>query len=208
MWAVALSNSVLVTAGGRNVALWSLDTLSLIQTFAISPRHTASTVSISDDSNFAAIVAHKVEQPFYSVDRTVYLVDVTNRTTTATFAVSFDIRKLSFLPDKSQLVAQSRTGDFLSLDLINTRITNGPTLEHLIQLPDTPLWHGVPVWYCSANGQQYVAALFPQHQTPVPVLWIPSDIRVRTWTQGSSMIALGRRNGQIILLRLPTSHIS
>jgi hypothetical protein len=33
LWAMALSNSVLVAAGGSDVALWSLDTLSLIRTF-------------------------------------------------------------------------------------------------------------------------------------------------------------------------------
>ncbi|KIL55323.1 hypothetical protein M378DRAFT_173714, partial [Amanita muscaria Koide BX008] len=123
-----------------------------------------------------------------------------NRTTIATFAVSYRIHKLTFLPDKSQLMAQTYSGDFQSLNLINNCITNGPTLEHLIQLPDTLLWHGVPV-----DGEPYVAALFPQHQTPVPMLWIPNDISVMAWAQGSSMIALGCKDGRIILLRLPTS---
>ncbi|KIL63347.1 hypothetical protein M378DRAFT_164656 [Amanita muscaria Koide BX008] len=130
-----------------------------------------------------------------------------NRTTIATFTISYTIRKLTFLPDKSQLVAQTRFGGFQSFNLINNCITNGPMLEHLIQLPDIPLWHGVPVWHCQADGQYYVAALFSQHQTPMPVLWIPSDIPVRRWTQGSSMIALGCDDGHTILLRLPTSHL-
>ncbi|KIL63369.1 hypothetical protein M378DRAFT_677182 [Amanita muscaria Koide BX008] len=192
--AVALSGSVLVAAGSRDVTLWSLDTLSLTHTFQTSSCYLACTASISDDSDLAAIGF---------LDGSVHLIDVMNRTTLSLFTVFERIHKLTFLPDKSQLVAQTHKGDFLSLNLINNCVTNGPTLEHLIQLPDIPLWHGVPVWPCSANEQHYVAALFSQYQTPVPVLWIPSDIPVNTWIQGSSMIALHCRDRRIILLRLP-----
>ncbi|KIL55885.1 hypothetical protein M378DRAFT_173204 [Amanita muscaria Koide BX008] len=198
--ALALSGSVLVAAGRDGVTLWSLDTLSLIHTLKeICARRasTATTVSISDDSDLVAIGFD---------DASVHLVDVMNRTTIATFIVSYGIRKLTFLPDKLQLVAQTYNGDFHSLDLINNCITNEPTLEHLIQLPDIPLWHGVPVWHCWDDAQHFVTALFSHHRTPVPVLWIPSDIPMNTWTQGSSMIALGRKDGRIILIRLPTSH--
>ncbi|KIL60939.1 hypothetical protein M378DRAFT_167618 [Amanita muscaria Koide BX008] len=198
--AVALSGGVLVAAGKDGVTLWSLDTLSLIHTLKASRLPSGSLMSstISDDSDLAAI----------AFDKGVHLVDVMNGTTAiATFTVSYGIRKLTFLPDKTQLVAQIYNGDFQSFNLINNSIANGPTLEHLIQLPDTPLWHGVPVWLCWASGEHYVAALFPQHQTPVPVLWIPSDISVMAWAQGSSMIALGCDDGRIILLRLRTSHL-
>ncbi|KIL54593.1 hypothetical protein M378DRAFT_18739 [Amanita muscaria Koide BX008] len=220
--AVALSNSVLVAAG-LDVTLWSLDTLSPItlkksDSDATTGSHPKSgngrgavVVSISDESDLVAIGFE---------DKSVHLVDVVNRTTIATFAVPCVIYKLTFLPDKSRLVVQTNktegsstmlwprnTNEFLSLDLINNCITNGPTLEHLIQLPDITLWHGVPVSLCSANEEHYVAALFSQDQTPVPVLWIPSDISVSTWTQGPSMIALDSKDGRIILLRIPTNHL-
>ncbi|KIL61245.1 hypothetical protein M378DRAFT_167241 [Amanita muscaria Koide BX008] len=190
--AVALSGSVLVAAGSRNVTLWSLDTLSLIHTFTESG-HAA---SISDESDLAAIAVGV---------NSVFLFDVVNCTTIATFSLSFTICKLSFLPDKSRLVARDHKGDFLSLDLVNNSTTNGLALEHLIQLPDTPLWHGVPVWHRCANSEDYYSALFSQHQTPVPVLWIPRDFLVYRWIEGSSIIALGCADGRIILLRLPTS---
>ncbi|KIL55646.1 hypothetical protein M378DRAFT_173461 [Amanita muscaria Koide BX008] len=199
--ALALSGSMLVAAGRDGVTLWSLDTLSPIHTLKEICARRASmvtTVSISDDSDLVAIGFD---------DASVHLVDVMNRTTIATFTVSYGIRKLTFLPDKLRLVAQTYNGDFHSLDLINNCITDGPTLKHLIQLPDTPLWHGVPVWLPWAYGQHYVAALFSQHQTPVPVLWIPSDIRVMAHAQGSSMLALGCEDGRIILLRLTTNHL-
>ncbi|KIL55961.1 hypothetical protein M378DRAFT_173135 [Amanita muscaria Koide BX008] len=195
--ALALSGSVLVaTAWTRDVTLWSLDTLSLIHTLKEIGAG-ASTVSISDDSGLVALGFD---------NGSVHLVDVMNCTTIAKF-VFYAIHKLTFLPDKTQLVAQTYNGHFRSLNLINNCITNGPTLEHLIQLPDTPLWYGVPVWLSWANRQCNVAALFSQHQTPVPVLWIPSDISVMARTQGSSMIALGCDDGRIILLQLPTSHL-
>ncbi|KIL64920.1 hypothetical protein M378DRAFT_77648, partial [Amanita muscaria Koide BX008] len=195
--ALALSGSVLVAAGQDGVTLWSLDTLSLIHPLKKIGAG-AYTVSISDDSDLVA---------FGFDDASVHLFDVMNRTTIATFTVFHRIHKLTFLPDKSQLMAQTYTGDFQSLNLINNCITNGPMLEHLIQLPDTPLWRGVPIWYCWDDAQHYVAALFSPHQTPVPVLWIPCDIIVTAQTEGSSMLALGCNDGCIILLRLPTSHL-
>ncbi|KIL55319.1 hypothetical protein M378DRAFT_173707, partial [Amanita muscaria Koide BX008] len=137
--ALALSGSVLVAAGYYGVTLWSLDTPSLIHTFEIG----AYTVSISDDSNLVALGYSD------AACASIHLVDVMNRITIATFTVenkSWAIHKLTFLPDKSQLVVQIHNGDFQSLNLINNCITNRPMLEHLIQLPDTPLWDGVPAW--------------------------------------------------------------
>ncbi|KIL56410.1 hypothetical protein M378DRAFT_17102 [Amanita muscaria Koide BX008] len=210
--AVALSNSVLVAATWSRwdddddnrrdvigaVTLWSLDTLSRIHTFEVY-KSMAFNVSIAENSTLIAV-------SFY--DFHVTLFDAVNRTTIHTFDVPFYIHTMSFLPDNSQLVVQSDQGVFQSFDLINNHITEGPTLEHLIQLPNTPLWHGVPVWHCRDEGQHYFAALFSQHMSPVPVLWIPKQILRTTWTQGSSMIALGCGDGRVIILRLPTSHVS
>ncbi|KIL55549.1 hypothetical protein M378DRAFT_173566, partial [Amanita muscaria Koide BX008] len=192
--AVALSNTVLV-AGGRNVTLWSLDTLRPIHTFY----DRASKVSIAENSTLIAVC----------FDSFVTLFDVVNHTTIRTFDDdSFDIHTMSFLPDSSHLVVQSSKGVFRSFNLINNHTTEDPTLEHLVQLPNTPLWHGVPIWHCQNEGQHYFAASFSQHTSPVPVLWIPKQISVTKWTQGSSMIALGCEDGRVILLRLPTSHVS
>ncbi|KIL55706.1 hypothetical protein M378DRAFT_17705 [Amanita muscaria Koide BX008] len=196
---VALSNSLLVAAWNGGVTLWSLDTLSPIHTFNDADK--VSKVSIAENSTLIAVCLR---------DRRVALLDVANRTTIATFDVPYDIHTMTFLPNNSQLVVQSDEGVFLSLNLINEQIIKGPTLDHLIQLPNTSFWHGVPIWHCQDKDseQHYFAALFPQQKSPVPVLWIPTQIPVTTWTQGSSMIALSCRDGRIILLRLPTSHVS
>ncbi|KIL62321.1 hypothetical protein M378DRAFT_25641 [Amanita muscaria Koide BX008] len=196
--AVALSNSVLVADSkqARSVTLWSLDTLSPIRTFKGSVDE-AFKVSISENSTLVAVCSR----------RHVDLV-VVNHTTIATFDVPFLIHTMTFLPDNSRLVAQSREGLFQSFNLINNHTTEGPTLEHLIQLPDIPLWHGVPIWHCQDKDseQHYFSALFSQDKRPVPVLWIPREILVTEWIQGSSMIVLGCRDGRIIILRLPTNH--
>ncbi|KIL59903.1 hypothetical protein M378DRAFT_168659, partial [Amanita muscaria Koide BX008] len=92
--AVALSNSMLVAAGIDDVTLWILDTLSLIHTWQKSG---GQTVSISDDSDLAAIFFRLFGR------NSVVLFDVVNRTTIATFTVSSNLHKLTFLPDKSQL---------------------------------------------------------------------------------------------------------
>ncbi|KIL56707.1 hypothetical protein M378DRAFT_172468 [Amanita muscaria Koide BX008] len=191
---VALSNSVLVAAD-RDVTLWSLDTLRSIHTF----KQSGSTVSIAENSALIAV-------SYGLYDRRVGLLDVVNRTTIATFDVPFsDIHTMTFLPDNSRIMLHSFHGNFLSLDLVNKRIIPGATLENLIQFPGILRWHDVPIWHCrdKLKKQHYFAALFSQHKSPVPVLWIPKDLRLTAWT---STIALGCEDGRVILLRLPTSH--
>ncbi|KIL57014.1 hypothetical protein M378DRAFT_16554 [Amanita muscaria Koide BX008] len=196
---VALSNSVLVAAGDGGVTLWSLDTLSLTHTFTKSNNgfYRTSTVSIAENNALIA-VAHF---------RSVSLLDVENHRIITPFDHLDEIHTMSFLPDNLQLVAQSKSGVFLSFNLINKHVMKGPTLEHLIQPLNISLWHGVPIWHCRDEERHYLAGLFSQHKSPVPVLWIPRHIYVTAWTQGSSMIALGCWDGRIILLRLPTSHV-
>ena len=192
---------MLVTAyssGRSGVTLWSLDTLRAIHTFEMNII-TSLKVSISEDSTLIAVCLRH--------DRRVTLFDVVNRTTIRTFHVPSYIRTMASLPDNSQLVVLSDEGVFQSFNLFNNHTTQGPTLDHLVQLPNTPLWHGVPVLHCKDKEQHYFAALVPQHKSPVPVLWIPKQIPVTAWTQGSSMIAL-RYKGRVILLRLPTGHVS
>ncbi|KIL57024.1 hypothetical protein M378DRAFT_172222 [Amanita muscaria Koide BX008] len=212
---VALSNSVLVAAG-FSVTLWSLDTLSLIHTFTgseygtstvdtLSLIHTftgseygTSTVSIAENNALIAVARRDG----------VSLLDAENHRTITTFKVPHKIHTMTFILDKLQLVAQSTDSVFLSFNLINKHIIEGAILEHLIQLPDISLWHGVPIWHCLDNEQHCFTALFSQHKSPVPVLWIPRHIRVKAWTQGSSMIALRCEDGRVILLRLPNSRVS
>ncbi|KIL62319.1 hypothetical protein M378DRAFT_165860, partial [Amanita muscaria Koide BX008] len=201
--AVALSNNVLVATWGRwydaGVTLWSLDTLSRIHTFRRSDDE-AFKVSIADNSTLLTV--------FFRHGH-VDLLDVVNRTTIATFHLPYDLKihTMAFLPDNSQLVIQSEEGVFLSLNRINKRIIQGPTLEHLIQLPNIPLWHRIPIWFCWDKVQHCVSALFSQNKCPVPVLWIPRDLHVVTWTQGSSTIALGCEDGRVIIIRLPTNTV-
>ncbi|KIL57153.1 hypothetical protein M378DRAFT_16425 [Amanita muscaria Koide BX008] len=206
--AVALSNSVLVATWkgwgrrGRDdhggVTLWSLDTRRIIHTLKKS-NDMAFKVSIAENSTLIAVCLRRSH---------VTLFDAVNRTTIRTFNVPSDIDTMAFLPDNSHLVVQSDRGVFQSFDLVNNHTTEGPTLEHLVQLPNTPLWHGVPVWHCRDEEQHYFAALFSEHKHPVPVLWIPKQILVQAWTQGSSMVALSCEDGRVILLRLPTGHVS
>ncbi|KIL64969.1 hypothetical protein M378DRAFT_11090, partial [Amanita muscaria Koide BX008] len=212
--AVALSNSMLVArSDDGDATLWSLDTLSIIHTFGgLSGR--TSTIAIAENSVLITVISVNTNDDSANTEIriaagicfdqcVVYLLDVVNHTIIATFNVPYEIHTTTFLPDNSQLVAQSIDGASLSLNLINKHITKGPTLEHLIQLPNTPLWRGVPVWHCQDKEQHYFSALFPQHKSPVPVLRIPRDLRVSRWSQGVSMIALGCRDGRVILLRLP-----
>ncbi|KIL53842.1 hypothetical protein M378DRAFT_174550 [Amanita muscaria Koide BX008] len=196
-----------------DATLWSLDTLSLIHTFGGLSGIT-STIAIAENGALITVISVntdgdsddmelRIANGVFVDQSVVSLLDVVNHTTIATFNVPYQIHTMTFLPDNSQLMAQSIDGAFLSLNLTNKHITKGPTLEHLIQLPNTPLWHGVPVWYCHDKGQHYFSALFPQHKSPVPVLQIPRDLHVSRWSQGASMIALGCGDGRVILLRLP-----
>ncbi|KIL62283.1 hypothetical protein M378DRAFT_800456 [Amanita muscaria Koide BX008] len=200
--AVALSNSVLVAGCDGGVTLWSLDTLSLTHTFMMEPDDPVA-VAIAENNVLIAVVNHTYD----GFSRSLSLLDVVNHTTIATFAPGiYDIHTMTFLPDNSWLMVQTDNGDFRSYNLINKHTTEGPALEHLIQLPNTPLWHGVPVWHCQDNEHHYLSALFSHNRSPVPVLLIPRDLAVTRWTQGLSMIVLGCEDGRIILVRLPINH--
>ncbi|KIL56067.1 hypothetical protein M378DRAFT_541362 [Amanita muscaria Koide BX008] len=192
---VALSNNVLVAAWDSGVSLWSLDTLRLIHTFE-NYSGAEFTVSIAENSALIAV----------AYDHTIFLLDAVNHTTIATFDVPDAIHTLTFLPDNSQLVATPYLGDFITIDLINKHTIKEPVLEHLTQLPNTPFWHDAPIWYLQDNTRHYCSALYSQHKSLVPVLYIPKDLPVTAWTQGSSMIAFGCGDGRLILLRLTTSH--
>ncbi|KIL62309.1 hypothetical protein M378DRAFT_795001 [Amanita muscaria Koide BX008] len=211
--AVALSNGVLAAAWNGGVTLWGLDTLSFIHTFARSDDRVVK-VSIAENSALIAVVndvSTFADIWGNTVRSVVSLLDVMNHTTVATFDdIPYRIHTMTFLPDNSQLVVQSDKGIFLSLNLVNKHVMKGPTLEHLIRLPNIPIWHGVPIWHCQDKDseQHYFAALLSQHKNPVPVLWTPRDLHVTAWTQGSSMIAVGCGDGRVILLRLPTSLVS
>ncbi|KIL57160.1 hypothetical protein M378DRAFT_172066 [Amanita muscaria Koide BX008] len=211
--AVALSNSVLVAGHGwSNVALWSLDTLRRIHTFEISGNR-LSTVSIAENSALIAVVTDDSPIMFDEdvlgkvVQSVISLLDVVNHTTIATFDIPYHIHTMTFLPDNSKLAAQSSDGVYVSLNLIDKHITEGPLLEDLIQLPDISLCHGIPVWHCQNKDQHYFSALFSGHKNPVPVLWIPRGLGLSQWTQKSSMIVLGCRDGRVILLRLQPSRV-
>ncbi|KIL69388.1 hypothetical protein M378DRAFT_8044, partial [Amanita muscaria Koide BX008] len=161
--AVALSDSVLVAAGDGGVTLWSFDTLSLIHTFTESS-YEMPTLSIAENHALIAVAHHGG----------VSLLNAEHHRTITTFDVRGGIHAMAFLPDNQQLVAQSRNGVFLSFNLINKHIMKGATLEHLIQLPNISLWHGLPILHCLDNEQHYFTA--SQHKSPVPVLWIPRHI--------------------------------
>lgn len=191
--ALAVSNSVLVAAG-CSVMIWGLGTLSLIHTFQ---ELAGDIVSIAENSALIAVADSD----------SVTLLDAENHRTITKFDVR-GIHTMTFLPDNLQLVAQSQDGGFVSFNLISKHLMKGgATLEHIIQLPNISLWHGIPIWHCLDNEQQSFTASFPQHKTPVPVVWIPRHIHVTTRTHGSSMIALGCWDGHVILLRLPSSHV-
>ncbi|KIL56063.1 hypothetical protein M378DRAFT_17418 [Amanita muscaria Koide BX008] len=206
---VALSNSVLIAAWDGGVSLWSLDTRSLIHTFNNSSDR-ASAVSIAENSALIAVAYRNdfADNTDVAYHYDVFLLDAVNHTTIATFDVPQPIHTMTFLPDNSQLVAKPYIGkyNFLTLDLISKHIMEEPILEHLIQLPNTPFWNDVPIWYHQRGLQRYCSALFSQHKRPVPVIWIPRDLPITRWTQGSSMVALGCSDGRVVLLRLSTSH--
>ncbi|KIL55629.1 hypothetical protein M378DRAFT_173469 [Amanita muscaria Koide BX008] len=205
--AVALSNSVLVAGWECGITLWSLDTLSLIHTF---PGDIASTVSIAENSALIAVITHNRDADRLLSSDSLSLLDVVNHTTIATFDIPYYymIHTMTFLPDNSQLIVETYNGDFQSYNLINKHTIKGPALEHLSQLPNIPFWHGVLVWYCRDNEQRYCSAFLSQHhRSPVPVLLIPRDLPVRSWTQGLSMIVLGCEDGRILLVRLLSNHI-
>ncbi|KIL55852.1 hypothetical protein M378DRAFT_560946 [Amanita muscaria Koide BX008] len=198
---VEFSNSVLAAAGNHGISLWDCKTLDLIQTF---DGYFTTLLSFSADGALLAATHSNW------ISNSITVFDVTSNTDIATFKGSReDMRTIGFLSDNSQLVLWQREAgdskfDFLTLDLVSEKAIRGPSFEKFIQLPDMPLWHGVPVWV-NKGEQYYLEALFSQHDDPVPVLWIPRELDVLKWVQRRSMIAIQCKDGRVVLLRLPTT---
>ncbi|KIL62102.1 hypothetical protein M378DRAFT_166095 [Amanita muscaria Koide BX008] len=214
LYGVEVSNSVLVAVVENGISLWDRKTLTRIYTLKGSYE-----MPLSFSANGALLVAaardtaptapteihfsHRAAVSDSTTPQRIIVFDVTGRRTIATFDVSGrSIHAMAFLPDNLHLVVHLYTDDhsdsFLTFNLVN-QVMQETTIEHLIQLPNMPLWHGVPVWVNMECGQ--LRALFSQHDDPVPVLWISRELNVNKWAKGRSMIALGCEDGRIILLR-------
>ncbi|KIL56045.1 hypothetical protein M378DRAFT_17436 [Amanita muscaria Koide BX008] len=195
---VEFSNSVLAAAGNYGINLWDCKTLDLIQIF---DGDFTTLLSFSPDGALLAAAS------WYSI--TVF--DVTGNRYIGDFEnAGRDMGTIGFLSDNSQLVLWEREAsdsklDFLTLDLVSKKAIPGASFEKLIQLPEMPLWHGVPVWANKEGKQYYLEALFSQHDDPVPVLWIPRELAVLKWVQRRSMIAIQCKDGRVVLLRLPAT---
>ncbi|KIL60507.1 hypothetical protein M378DRAFT_14071 [Amanita muscaria Koide BX008] len=194
---VEVSNSILAAAGDLGISLWDCKTLDRIQKFDES---FTTPLSFSADGALLAASA--------STSASITVFDVKRHTAIATFENNKTARPhtMAFLTDNSQLVVwqydrYDSKFDFLTFDIVSKKAIRGPSFEKFIQLPDMPLWHGVPVW---VNKERDLEALFSQHDEPVPVLWIPRELDVRKWVQRRSMIGILCEDGRVVLLRLPT----
>ncbi|KIL61728.1 hypothetical protein M378DRAFT_13303 [Amanita muscaria Koide BX008] len=197
---VEISNNLLAAAGYTNIGLWDCKTLDRIQSFKVSD---ASSLAFSVDGTLLAALN----------EISINVFDVTSPTAIATLSIGCGRGPytMAFLPDNSQLVVWRFTeGDkinsasaFLTFDLVTKETIRGPSFEKFIQLPDMPLWHGVPAWGDREGRRYYLDALFSGYDDPVPVLWIPQELDVLEWVQRRSMIAMGSKDGRVVLLRLP-----
>ncbi|KIL56880.1 hypothetical protein M378DRAFT_16683 [Amanita muscaria Koide BX008] len=177
---VEVSNSVLAAAGDHGIILWDCKTLDRIQSFDGS---FASRTPLSFSADGALLAA--IRSGYWRYFITVF--DVTSHTAIDTLeaeaegeaGVKDDIHTMAFLPDNSQLITVWRRRKpgfqldsefyFRTFNLVSKRAIRGPSFENFIQLPDMPLWHGVPVWMNRERGQYYLEALFSQHDDPA--LW-------------------------------------
>ncbi|KIL60992.1 hypothetical protein M378DRAFT_167497 [Amanita muscaria Koide BX008] len=217
LYEVEFSHSALAAASYRGIDLWDSQTLDHIHTFqgsfSDSPTRLGFRETLSFSANgtllVAAVLATPREYRFQDQQIIITVFDVTERTNIATFNIpkGLEVQATSFLPDNSHVVVLLLNGDFLTFDLVNNETIQGAIVEHLIQLPDFPVWHGVPVWLASHGEPEeyYLRALLSPHDDPLPVLWIPRAQHVCSYAQGRSVIALGCEDGRIILLRPGTS---
>ncbi|KIL56869.1 hypothetical protein M378DRAFT_16676 [Amanita muscaria Koide BX008] len=197
---VDVSNSMLAAAGDGGITLWDCKTLNPIQTFD----GFFTNLFFSADGTLLAAATNSI----------ITVFNVKTHTAIASFETDSEgPDKMAFLPDNSQLVVWLIEVDsdenifyvVTSFSLLSEEQIRGPSFEALMQLPDMPLWHGVPVWVNQERDQYYLEALFSQHDDPVPVLWIPRELHARQLVQRRCMIAILCAGGRIVFLRLPTT---
>ncbi|KIL55848.1 hypothetical protein M378DRAFT_560771 [Amanita muscaria Koide BX008] len=229
---VEVSNSVLAAAGNRGISLWNCETLDFIQSFDGSNFTTP--LSFSADGARLASFAKDDDDKDYDEDEDfdeeededfdeeeddddndddwITVFDVTSHTAIGTFHQTGlgDMHTMVFSPDNSQLIASGMNImdtelDFRAFDLDSKKAIGRPSFETLTQFPVMPLFQGVPVWVNEKPRQSYLEALFPQHDDPIPVLWIPPELDIGKLVQRRSIIVIGCSDGRVVLLRLPTT---
>jgi len=120
-----------------------------------------------------------------------------------TFPVDSLTDRVILSPDGSRLVVLLRhgKGGFKFFDVEKKCSIQRTDPEDLNWLPHL---NGVLL---SWNSGSLLGRFIDHSEGPFPVLRIPGDVQVNILTVGTSMFALGTKDGQILIGRAPTSSI-
>ncbi|KIL65304.1 hypothetical protein M378DRAFT_24110 [Amanita muscaria Koide BX008] len=199
---VAVSKYVLAAATNDSIALWDLQTSSIIGPLG-DCGSTLLSLSNHDENLFLA--------SFDGHSSSFRVWDVGSRTPFATvkLGVGRMIERMVFYRDDSNLFAYLHTDDGSELTSFRFGDDISPNEVPISDPVDqgiVPSWKGIPVWmfHDRSNNNYFIRGWFNEgdgNYTYGTVCQLPADLDVVKAAYGSSMFALLCRNGCLILLQ-------
>ncbi|KIL65235.1 hypothetical protein M378DRAFT_10880 [Amanita muscaria Koide BX008] len=115
-----------------------------------------------------------------------------------------DFGTMALSLDKSKLVVEHKDKCLFEVfNVIDGKIRPETGQDNHGHLPLIRRWHGIPVWLKDSYslGAEHVMGQFSPGEVPIPVVFIPEELRTAIVAHGSSMFALGSKDGYITILR-------
>jgi WD40 repeat protein len=196
---VAFSSSLLAAATPDTITLFNSDTDRLVHTIDRGSH----SLSFSPDGSLLASAYNDYSSSRSFSDTAVFAV--AERTLIATFHYDSRTTKIIFSPDGSRLAAllDYINGDFKFFDVDKKCSIQQIGYKDLNWVPNL---NGTLIsWKCDNGHDDCLLGRIIDRPDPYPVLWIASDVDVCEFTVGSSMFALGTRDGRVLIGQAPTS---
>ena len=192
---VAFSSGLLAAATTEGITLWDPKTLLPIDAISLSslasPFPDIEDVLLSSPagSSLLAIACSRTSTS------NVTVWDMGGRTKLATFQVDSFIRNLTLSPDGSQVFAEMNDGSFRLFNVSCGNVIQQTGRDDLSWIPN---FTGIPI---SWNLDDNFMGRFSERYERIPLFHFPAGVEIASVAVGSSMFAVGCRDGRLLLVR-------
>jgi WD40 repeat protein len=190
---VAFSSGLLAAATAGEITIWDRKTLCLIDTIHLSslsspPPIFCSSLSFPASGSSLALACR------YSNRSDVVVWDIGGRTALATFQTNRRVCDLTLSPDGSQVFAEMDDDSFQIFD-----VSTGNTIQQTGREGSSwiPNFNGIPI----LHRGNHLMGRFSERYEHIPLLHFPTEVLISCVTVGSSMLAVGSKDGRILLVR-------
>ena len=196
LYSVAFSGGLLAAATEEDITILDRKTLRPISLSSLSLLFSdVYRVRLSSPAGSSLLAIAYVDRK--SAASNVMVWDMGERTALATFQVKSDIWKLTLSPDGSMIFAEIDDGGFQLFDVSTGNTIHPIGRDDLSWIPNC---NGILIsWRTGVN--HHLTGRFSEYYECIPLLYFPTDVRISLVTVGSSIVAVGCRDGRLFLVR-------